>query len=493
MPTYRIDKDGMHYQFMVSRKPVQMIGGGYGNGKTAALCVKAIRLAIDYPGSNGLVGRASYAKLNDTVRKEFYKWMPAKAVARWPTANDNTMVLTNGSVINFRYIAQRGKSTNEGQTTSNLLSATYDWILIDQLEDPEIQYKDFLDLQGRLRGSTPYKGDDPTMPMTGPRWFMCNCNPTSNWVYGKLVRPLHQFKATGKITDGLLCDPLTNEPIIDLFEGSTYENKKNLPEDFLTRLEATYKGQMKDRFLLGKWAAYEGLVYPEFSLDMHMVPHEILVERLHPRHLDKNRYDPIQGLDVGIVVPSCYLFGYTDEVGRVCIIDGFYEPGLTVDKMYDKMFEIQDMYRYGIDIGREPLYADPAIFKQTQVNGKTTTTVAKLLQDRGLYVKAAQNAITSGIMKVSTYLAPVEGMSLVGKKEGPMIVFSDHLDFVADEFLSYFWKADETGNRKDEPIGRNDHAMDTVKYLLTRSPEATELVYRQPVLTPEMFKWHEAM
>ena len=65
-------------------------------------------------------------------------------------------------------------------------------------------------------------------------------------------------------------------PIIELFEGSTYENKENLEADFIRTLEATYKGQMRERFLMGKWASYEGLVYPSFSEDTHVMSHHTI-------------------------------------------------------------------------------------------------------------------------------------------------------------------------------------------------------------------------
>jgi len=80
-----------------------------------------------------------------------------------------------------------------------VLSATYDWIIVDQIEDPEFEHKDFIDLLGRLRGSTPYgfvPGDkeyDPRMPSSGPRWFIITTNPTRNWVYKKIVKPYQDY------------------------------------------------------------------------------------------------------------------------------------------------------------------------------------------------------------------------------------------------------------------------------------------------------------
>jgi hypothetical protein len=72
MPTYDLEEGSIQHQFFLDRHRIQVFGGGYANGKTAALCIKCLMFSRDYPGSNGLIARESYPKLNDTVRKEFY-------------------------------------------------------------------------------------------------------------------------------------------------------------------------------------------------------------------------------------------------------------------------------------------------------------------------------------------------------------------------------------------------------------------------------------
>jgi hypothetical protein len=75
MPTYNMDEGSVHWDFFRSRAKIQFMGGGYGNGKTtASVVLKALVFARDYPGSSGLIARATYPKLNDTIRKEFLKW-----------------------------------------------------------------------------------------------------------------------------------------------------------------------------------------------------------------------------------------------------------------------------------------------------------------------------------------------------------------------------------------------------------------------------------
>ena len=63
-----------------------------------------------------------------------------------------------------------------------------------------------MDLMGRLRGNTEYVGDEVGMPRVGPRWFMATLNPTRNWCYREIVKPLHDFTERGIVSEKLLCE-----------------------------------------------------------------------------------------------------------------------------------------------------------------------------------------------------------------------------------------------------------------------------------------------
>jgi hypothetical protein len=89
MPTYNLKEGTVQYGFQKSRAKIQIMGGGFGNGKTTAGVVKALQLAREYPGSNGLIARSTFPKLNDTIRKEFYKWCPTAWIERKVTSQDN--------------------------------------------------------------------------------------------------------------------------------------------------------------------------------------------------------------------------------------------------------------------------------------------------------------------------------------------------------------------------------------------------------------------
>lgn len=465
---YKLEEGSPQEKFFKSRKMIQGMGGGFANGKTAAVCVKALGIALDYPGANILMARSTYPKLNDTLRKEFFKWCPEPWIKRMPTKDDNTCYLNNGSVVNFRYIGQQGRSAE--QTTSNLLSATYDAVFVDQIEDPEITHKDFLDLLGRLRGNAKYRGSDETMPSGGPGWFVFTCNPTANWVYKMLVRPLHRWMK-GVKDDNLLVSPKTGEPLMELAEGSTYSNKHNLRDEYIELLESSYQGQFRDRFLEGRWVSYEGLVYRDFEADVHVVDHERVVEYLNEL-IEKNvLVEFVGGYDHGIAVPACYLLSFVDRFGNVFLLDGFYEKERQI---YDLAKDIDRINsRYGAYDAK--IYADPSIFRRASTVGQT---VGGMFQSYGVRMERGTNDILPGITKIGGYLARkrFHRNPLNGNTESPHLYVSTKLNFVVDEFLTYMWKKSKEGKPVDEPRDGNDHAMDAMKYLLTPRPHAAKIV-----------------
>jgi hypothetical protein len=498
--SYRIVEGGMHDRFQQSRAKIQFVGGGFGNGKTTACVIKALRLCTEYPGSNGLIARSTYPKLNDTIRREFFKWCPQKWVKRAPTKDDNTCYLTNGTTVNFRYVAQRGKETEESK--SNLLSATYDWMVVDQMEDPEFSHKDFMDLMGRLRGGTDYVGDDPTMPKTGPRWFMITSNPTRNWVYREMVRPLHQWQK-GLYDPKLMCEVDDNgdallddgrpKPIIELFEGSTYENVDNVGQDYIKGMLSTYTGSMRRRFIYGEWGALTGLVYPQFDETIHILRHDDIERYLQELRLSGFRPSVLEGYDHGIAVPSCYLLSFVDDDMNVFITDGFYNPERQVKDAAEHIVSIRDQYEFDSS-ELVPIYADPQIFRRSGEGGRGVgTTVARLFAEAGIHVQRGANDIYGGIAKIQQYLTPVDKHEhpLNGQHPAPYLYVSDKLQWFVNEISEYYWKRTSSGDDlTDTPMDRNDHAMDALKYVLTPRPRLAKFVGKANE-APAYLKWHE--
>ncbi|MCA2510540.1 MAG: hypothetical protein IM561_09170 [Microcystis sp. M60BS1] len=498
---YKIEKGGLHERFQNSRAKVQMFGGGFGNGKTTGAIIKTLKIAREYPGANILIARSTYPKLNDTIRKEFLNWCPPSWIKRKNLSQDNVVELVNGTVINFRYIQQGGKSGES--STSNLLSATYDLVVVDQVEDPEIVEKDFLDLLGRLRGQTTYQGDDDTMPSTGPRWMILMCNPTRNWVYRKLVKPLQDLE-NGIFNSDLLRDEETGKVIVELFEGSTYENKENLPADFISTQEAAYKGQMRERFLLGKWGAYEGLVYSDYDPSVHMIDHEIMLNYFEQLVQFGSYNNILEAYDHGIAQPACYGFSFTDHKGNVFVLDGFYEKERTIQHLASLIKNIRKTYGYydhNMELNSDDdhinssILADPAVFRRTSGNSKTVgTTVAGLFADEGIRMRRANNDILSGIAKVQSYLYidPAHEHPIFERSGAPRLYISKKCTWIDTEIVDYYWKKNNiTGESEDQPNDRSDHSMDMIKYLMTHRPKIASFKQPKLIVPSKYTRWRE--
>lgn len=488
---YRIERGSIQHKFAESRAKIQFFGGGFANGKTTALVVKALRVIQDYPGCNILIGRATRPKLNDTVRKVFFKWCPRQWVKSF-NKTDNTAIIQVGDAaectVNFRYISQQGKS--EETTTSNLLSATYDAVFIDQVEDPEITYKDFLDLLGRLRGVALYRGDDPTMPRSGPRWLILTSNPTRNWVYRKLIMPLHLWQKKKIRHPDLIVDKKTGKPLIELYEGGTKTNAANLPADYIESLESTYTGQMGKRYLDGEWAGYEGLVYPQYDEAYHLVSKEAVQAYIESLYEEGITPEFVEGYDHGMAQPGCYLLGVTDHRQNTIIIEGRYAAERSVEWWAKEIKEIRAFY--GVN-PKQRINADPAIFKRSPGGNKVVgKTVAAMFEDEGIYMQRGDNSINAGIAKVQQYLA-VEHSKLHPFKDqfgAPALYICDELGFVIDEITDYYWDRNKHDQHDDKPRDKNDHAMDTVKYMLSRKP-LLAFVPEDHTGIPPWMMWHE--
>ena len=209
----------------------------------------------------------------------------------------------------------------------------------------------------------------------------------------------------------------------------TMDDNPSLSEKIRQRYKNLYSGSFYDRFILGKWVATDGLVYP-FMSD------------------DKMLYDvPKCGFskfavscDYGTVNPASFgLWGlYGDSWYR---IDEYYyssrREGLsrTDEEHYSALCELI------ADREISDIVVDPS-----------AASFIEVIRRHGKYnVKPAKNNVIDGIRQTSTAL-----------KQGKIKICRPCTDCI-HEFGLYRW---DTGG-KDSPIKENDHAMDDVRYFVT--------------------------
>ena len=68
---------------------------------------------------------------------------------------------------------------------------------------------------------------------------------------------------------------------------------------------------------------------------------------------------------------------------------------------------------------------------------------------------------------------------------------SDRLEWWIDEISDYYWKKDTMGDQVDVPMDKNDHAMDTTKYMLSHRPALSKLSVKQSPKQVGWKKWGE--
>lgn len=207
------------------------------------------------------------------------------------------------------------------------------------------------------------------------------------------------------------------------------EDNPSLSQKIIDRYKTLYSGSFYDRFVLGKWCAGEGLVYPFMSAD------EMIFD------CPEGEADEYAvSCDYGTVNPAS--FGLWGRYGEVWYrIDEYYYSSKregssrTDEEHYQGLCEL---------IGEREV--------TSVVVDPSAASFIEVIKRHGKYnVKPAKNNVLDGIRQVSTAL-----------KAGQIKICRVCTDSLR-EFGLYRW---DSGGR-DIPVKENDHAMDDIRYFVT--------------------------
>jgi len=231
-----------------ARNPLAI--GAVGSGKTRAAICRGICLSTDTPyfgnlaGNKGIIGRLKRTDLEDTTMADFLELIgPTGWIKKYPKQPRFICELINGSIIQFVALEDYQK----------FYSRELGWAYFEQIEEKN-QQKTFEEIdEHRLRRTKTIWGK-PVLFHTA----FAVCNPCENWVYDlwgrneeKLESPNKEEKA--EYNPDLLC-----------LHSSTYENKENLPLDYISNMETKYGGRNSKKgkmYLQGLWGSIAGNVY----------------------------------------------------------------------------------------------------------------------------------------------------------------------------------------------------------------------------------------
>lgn len=237
-------------------------------------------------------------------------------------------------------------------------------------------------------------------------WFSCNPESPTHWFYQEWILKAEEKNA--------------------LHIHFTMEDNPGLSEEVRARYASTFQGTFYRRFVLGEWAAAEGLVYDFFD--------ESFV-----RDVPEGPFGEwYVSCDYGTSNPtSMGLWGRKDGVWYR-VAEYYYDARAARRQKTDEEYA-DDLEGLAGDRPLRAVVADPS-----------AASFCETLRRRGLRVKKADNQVVSGIRLTARLL-----------KSRKMVICKSCGDAIR-EFSLYRW--DERALGQDQVRKEHDHAMDEIRY-----------------------------
>ena len=205
-----------------------------------------------------------------------------------------------------------------------------------------------------------------------------------------------------------------------------------LPRAFVENLKREYAGTVYyDRYILGRWALAEGLVYPMFDAEKHVYTKAPWIDETGEWYIS---------IDYGTLNPT--------SMGLWRIYDGV-------------AYRVKEYYYSGRDAGRqltdEEYYraleglAGDRVIQSVIVDPSAASFITAIRRHGRFRVRQANNAVLDGLRHTATALG-------TGR-----IRIHESCQAIQREFAEYCWDSEAT---EDRVIKANDHAMDDMRYFV---------------------------
>jgi len=372
--------------------------GGIGSGKTYAGCIRAVRAAYGAVGDKriatpnlGAITAPTYPMLRDATLRVFEE-VAGSSLASY-SRGDGVAKMRNRSEIIFR------STENPDRLRGPSLSWWYG--------DEAALYRDnvYKIMIGRLREGR----------KLGYGW-LATTPRGRNWLWQRFVkRPTDHHR---------------------LIKAASADNVF-LEREIIGFWENEYVGDFARQELHGEFVAFEGLVYPEFDYDIHIVSKPPPPQR---------GLRVVAGVDWGFANPGVIVVGVLDGDDNLTVVAEEYHR----QKRIDEWVEIAEQLRSVWQIER--FYCDPS----------EPEYIHKFVQ-KGLKAVGADNEVIPGIQDVKARLV----VSPFTNK--PRLTYTRACQNTAAEYEQYSWMENRLGIQ-DKPVKANDHAMDATRYMIRSLP-----------------------
>ena len=503
--------------FLTSTATYTMYSGGFGTGKTSVLCAKIIGLLLMIPNNLGFLGRLDGKALKQTTVKVLEEMLDPRFVQ---SKNDQIGLLKIKPEYGGSYLVY-----GDFKDLNDLKNHPLGFFAIDQCEEIEQEVWDFLVGRNRRRipivdlhsGLLQYqvtstkkkcvtpdgrhlalgrveqckichtalpafnddvdeKGDVCWDLIVHPRYGFGVCNPEDpgHWIY----QNFGGFPGIGKeVSVG------TDEYVG--FHATTYQGMQAgfVDKKYVNDLEKRYTHVplMFDRYLLGKWVIAEGLVYPTFDRQVHVLnKYAVRIDGspLIPEHLPVFEY-----IDHGVTAPTAVGWYVVEKCDCGCnkhnvyLIASHTVAGQGI-KYHSKAIK-QKRKELNRTVQMTTLDAQcfSKIYSKSSVKDTDEENLYSIADDyfaNDIFVLKSQKDWDTGWQAINDLLTidPYHMHPVTGEMGAPhFFVFSDCKE-VIDEFTSYKWKKRKPGQpAKDEPQDGGDDHMDGLNGALGGRPE----------------------
>lgn len=206
-----------------------------------------------------------------------------------------------------------------------------------------------------------------------------------------------------------------------------------LDEDYKKSIRASFSGVFYQRYILGQWALATGAIFDAWD---------------HDNIFDKDYPSPsyyCAGLDYGTINPTaCHIAAVSpNQWPQIRIEDEYYFNSAKYGRSKTDRELANDIKAF---IGFTPinaLYVDPA-----------AASLKLELRNLNLPVVDANNDVLFGIRAMAQYIS---GKNLIVRKKCVNLI---------EQIQSYAWCPKAASQGEDKPIKREDHASDSVRYLI---------------------------
>jgi len=219
---------------------------------------------------------------------------------------------------------------------------------------------------------------------------------------------------------------------IRYIKWTEHDNITSGAKEHYERLRNRYRNNPAylKRYVLGEWAAAEGLVYTEFSDKHHLLPFADVAKLMpHFTHF-------LMGVDFGTTNPTAILLIGVTEAGEYVVCREVYMRNATLSKVCNEIRNLVIEFS-----GRlRKIFIDPA-----------AKVLIQELKDQGMVnIYGADNSVMNGINYVKDLFS------------SDRLFISDTCTNLLDELLTYAFSDKEGVN----VIKTNDHACDALRYAL---------------------------